>query len=58
VTFTRTDNGTRVDVNHDGWERHGAGALAYRDEFTQAWPMALDRYRQTVEDAGPANTLS
>jgi len=49
VTFTPADGSTRVDVTHDEWERHGDGARAYRDDFSQAWPMALDRYRQAAE---------
>lgn len=49
VTFTPTDRGTRVGVIHDRWERHGGGAQTYRDDFTQAWPMALGRYRQATK---------
>lgn len=50
VTFTPADKGTtRVQVTHDKWERHGDGAQNYRDDFTQAWPMALDGYRLAVK---------
>lgn len=49
VTFTPTDKGTRVEVTHDKWERHGVGAQTYRDGFTQAWPMALGRYRKATK---------
>lgn len=56
VTFTGTNEGTRVDVIHDEWDRHGAGAQDYRDAFTQAWPMALDRYRQAAGSATAVDT--
>lgn len=49
VTFAPADGSTRVDVTHDEWERHGDWAQTYRDDFSQAWPMAVDRYRQATE---------
>jgi uncharacterized protein YndB with AHSA1/START domain len=47
VTFSPDgDAGTRVEVEHRGWERHGDGAQEYRDGFEQAgaWPYALERF--------------
>lgn len=49
VAFAPEDGGTSVTVTHDDWDRHGEGAAAYRDQFTGAWPMALDRFRQHTE---------
>lgn len=57
VTFAGANEGTQVDVTHDAWERHGVGALAYRDEFAQAWPMALDRYRRAAKGLTPVGTV-
>jgi uncharacterized protein YndB with AHSA1/START domain len=41
---------TRVSVVHDGWERHGEGGAAYRDQFeaSGAWPRMLEAYAATV----------
>lgn len=44
VDFAPHRAGTRVEVVHGGWERHGAGGAAYRDDFAMAWPYALGRY--------------
>src|SRR5688572_25840184 len=47
VRFTDADDGgTRVAVEHRGWERHGEGAHEYRDGFEQAgaWPLVLERF--------------
>lgn len=46
VSFTAEDGGTIVAVTHDDWDRHGEGAAAYRDQFAEAWPMALERFGQ------------
>ncbi len=38
-------HGFRVDWGRIvTWERHGDGSAASRDDFTGAWPMALERY--------------
>ncbi|MPY95139.1 MAG: ATPase [Acidimicrobiia bacterium] len=45
--------GTRVEVRHGCWERHGEGAATYREQFAHAWPYALGRLREHVlADAG------
>lgn len=46
VTFSAAGEGTTVEVTHGSWERHGPQASAYRSDFQQAWPMALDRFRE------------
>lgn len=48
VRFTARDGATTVTVLHHSWERHGPGAAGYRNDFEQAWPMALERYRRHV----------
>ena len=44
VTVEADADGSRVRVVHDAWQRHGDGAQDYRDQFQQAWPMALERF--------------
>lgn len=51
VTFLGDGAGTRVEVIHDAWDRHGCGAAAYRADFAYAWPMALDRYCQVTQQS-------
>ena len=47
VTFTGEDGGTRVDLSHTGFERHGDGAEGYAEAMgsPQGWPYILERYR-------------
>lgn len=49
VAFDSRAGGTRITVNHHAWERHGAAAQEYRDGFVEAWPMALEGFRQYLE---------
>ena len=47
VVFTGSpDGGTRVALEHRGWERHGEAAHEYREGFEAAgaWPHALERF--------------
>jgi uncharacterized protein YndB with AHSA1/START domain len=51
VTFTPTaDDGTIVELRHEGWERHGEEGGAYRDEMLRSgtWPRLLASYAATV----------
>lgn len=44
VRFTPTNAGsTHVEVTHSCWDRHGDQAERYREDFSQAWPYALQR---------------
>lgn len=44
LTFGTVDeNETLITVTHGKWERHGNGAEAYREQFAQVWPYALER---------------
>jgi hypothetical protein len=49
VAFTPADDSTSVEVTHRSWDRHGPAARDYRNQFQQAWPMALDRFQRYVE---------
>jgi uncharacterized protein YndB with AHSA1/START domain len=42
---------TRVSLVHGGWERHGEGAAAYREQFAaaEAWPRMLAAFTAVVE---------
>lgn len=47
VTFApHPDGGTRVTLEHDGFERHGEGAAEYRAAMAAAagWPWILQQY--------------
>ena len=50
VRFVAEDGGTRVDVEHRAWERHGEGAQEYRDGFEEsgAWPYALEQFAKAA----------
>ena len=45
VTFTPDGDGTRVDLEHRGWERHGERAGALRPSYDSGWDYVLgERY--------------
>jgi len=45
VTFTATDEGTRVDLTHSGWESLGERALETRQNYDSGWDMVfVQRY--------------
>jgi uncharacterized protein YndB with AHSA1/START domain len=46
VTFTAEDTGTRVDVEHRGWERLGDAATQAREEYVGGWPGVLGLFEQ------------
>ena len=48
VTFTATDGGTRVTLEHRGWERLGDEGPESRDDYAGGWDPVLDRYRETA----------
>ena len=45
VTFTATDDGTAVAIEHRGWERLGAVAEERRDRNRRGWGGVIERYR-------------
>jgi uncharacterized protein YndB with AHSA1/START domain len=51
VRFTSVAEGrTRVELEHRGFERHRAGAAAYRDGMAsrRGWPLLLARFEKAV----------
>ena len=46
VTFIAHDVGTRVDLEHRGWERLGEAAAQAREDYTQGWPRVLAAFER------------
>jgi uncharacterized protein YndB with AHSA1/START domain len=44
VTFTREGEGTRVDLEHRGWELLGAEGRDRRDQYDGGWDPLLELY--------------
>lgn len=44
VRFSPEGTGTRVDLEHRGWERLGAGGKQSRTAYLNGWPTVLQRY--------------
>lgn len=44
VTFTPEPGGTRIELEHRGWERLGADAEQVRANYDEGWEMVLGRY--------------
>ena len=45
VTFVATENGTRVELTHSGWENLGAEAMEARAEYDSGWEFVfVERY--------------
>ncbi len=44
VCFSAVDDGTRVDLEHRGWERWGERALEGRADYDSGWDVVLGRY--------------
>jgi uncharacterized protein YndB with AHSA1/START domain len=52
VRFTADGSGTRVELEHRGWERLGEVGQQGRDEYATGWIGVLERYRSTAEEPG------
>ncbi len=48
IRFVATDDGTRVEIEHGGWERLGARSETWRDRNQQGWSTLLPHYRAAV----------
>lgn len=44
VRFTAEGDGTRVDLEHRGWEQLGDRAAQARVQYDMGWPGVLDRF--------------
>lgn len=49
VRFCPEADGTRVEVEHRGFDRHGEAAEGYRQALTAGWHELLSRYAATVD---------
>ncbi|MEI2776976.1 MAG: SRPBCC domain-containing protein [Tetrasphaera sp.] len=65
VSFTAVAGGTRVDVEHRGWERFGESAMLRRAVYARpgAWGSVLDHFGDLIEgdhrpDEGDLATLA
>lgn len=45
VTFTPEEDGTRVEVEHRGWERLGEVGAEKRSSYDEGWEPVLEAYR-------------
>jgi uncharacterized protein YndB with AHSA1/START domain len=52
ITFSaQGEAGTRVRIEHRGWERLGADAESWRDRNNAAWGSLLSEYRRAVAES-------
>lgn len=54
VTFGPEGDGTRVTLEHRGWERLGPGGAEARGNYASGWPRTLDRFASLMESGGSA----
>ena len=50
VTFTAESGGTRLELEHRGWERYGEGAREAFGDYETGWDVVLAPYRREVGD--------
>jgi hypothetical protein len=48
VTFVAEGSRTRIDIEHRGWERLGAGAGDWRDRNRMGWSTLLPHFTAAV----------
>ena len=48
VTFTAEGDGTRVDLEHRGWEILAAEGQETRDNYDNGWPTVLDSFERKL----------
>ena len=48
VRFTPVDAGTRVELEHRGWERLGERAEEARNEYDSGWDFVIGRYADVI----------
>ena len=42
VSFTAVPDGTRVDLEHRGWEKRGTAATESREGYRDGWRVVLE----------------
>ena len=50
VRFTAEDSGTRVDLEHRGWEIFAEEGQETRDNYDNGWPTVLGCFERTLND--------
>jgi uncharacterized protein YndB with AHSA1/START domain len=50
VRFTPEGSGTRVDLEHRGWERYGESAQESFGSYNTGWDFVLGRYVERAND--------
>jgi uncharacterized protein YndB with AHSA1/START domain len=48
VRFSQDGDGTRVELEHRGWEQYPGGGGEERGSYDTGWSHVLERYRSTV----------
>lgn len=48
VRFTEAGSGTRLDLEHRGWDRLGEAGATQRANYDGGWPLTLQRYAEAV----------
>lgn len=48
VRFSPDGAGTRLDLEHRGWERLGEGGAQARENYDSGWPLTLQRYSEAA----------
>ena len=51
VRFLPSDQGTRVELDHGGWDRLGTTVSARRDNYVGGWDMVLARFAAMLAEA-------
>ena len=49
IRFLRSGAGTRVEIEHTGWERLGAEGQSWRDRNRGGWESLLPHFREAAE---------
>jgi hypothetical protein len=49
IRFVAAPSGTRIDIEHTGWERLGAEGQTWRDQNRGGWETLLPHYRGGIE---------
>lgn len=54
ILFTADADGTRVDLEHRGWDKLGSAATVTRDQYDSGWTDVLRLYAAAGRDNNPA----
>jgi uncharacterized protein YndB with AHSA1/START domain len=54
ILFFATDAGTRIDLEHRGFFRHGKGGVEYRHLMAARWPAILQAFSEFMIPVAPA----